>query len=830
MFWVSLSSEIEYQNPLRLIDCWMFKPLCLSLLIATSLLGGKIPAAQEFTGDQLVVDEFLVLPRVGRYGRVPLHVDPLQAELASGDWRPPTLGSEVSTYDGKKVTWQEFQAGEEGWLEHTTLWGGYAYAQVKSAKRQVALLEASGHAMVFVNGEPRAGDPYLTGSTVLPIMLNPGTNELLFHAAAGKLRVKLSRPTEDVIFDLRDVTKPDLVHDETEPVWLGVVVVNCREQTLRDAQVKTTVAGGGDLTAKVDTVPPLSVRKVAIPVLPNWKADSATSDKTNVEFAWSDSTNGKPAKIELSIVEASEQQTRTFRSKLDGSVQAYRLLPAKGSNDEAGMLVSLHDADETPTNLLSKLQAAAGVHLLAPTGRRVEGCDWEDWSARDVLEALDDAAKHVKYDPRRTWLRGTNTGGHGVLRLGGIAADRWAALAPRDPWLEYGGDEQTDVDTPVEEMLERVAWSNRLTPLLRNTVSSALLLEEDKSNPLTQELIKLFRAFHPKFESRTLDNETPEQNLTEVLKFVTKHLSPTDSEVEEADCVTFSPGVNSQSRWLTILGQEEQWALSRAAVKFDRARNLFLGLTVNVKALSIETSQLKSDTVVEVALDGEPVGEFAVDGRPLTFLRHDEAWQLVPSLPASFKRPARYGGLRSVFENNAVLVYGTNGTPAESQWALAKARYDAETMLVRLNGSAEIVADKVFKPENYRDRNVVLYGNADTNLAWPVLLSTSPAQMRRDGVWIDRRPELGDDLACVFVHPRRGSSKAVVGVIGGTGINGMRTTDRLPVFVNGTNFPDLLLYSSQSLMTGNDDVRAAGFFGIAWTVEPGEIVWRDAAL
>jgi hypothetical protein len=735
----------------------------------------------------------------------------------------------VSTYDGRKVSWQQAKPSEDGWLENTALRGGYVYAQVKSAKRQVVLLEASGHAMVFVNGEPRAGDPYLTGRTMLPIMLNPGTNELLFHAAAGKLRVKLTKPTQDVFFDLRDVTKPDLVRGETEPVWLGVVVVNCREQRLSDAQVKATVVGGGDLTAKVDAVPPLSVRKVAIPVLPDLKEDK--SDKADVQLAWSDQAIGEPIKMELAIVDPDEQQTRTYRSELDGSVQAYRLLPAKdGNNNEAGMLVSLHDADETPTNLLSQLQAAAGVHLLAPTGRRVEGCDWEDWSARDVLEALDDAAKHVKFDPRRTWLRGTNTGGHGVLRLGGIAADRWAALAPRDPWLEYAGDEQTDVDTPIEELLERVAWSNRLTPLLRNTVSSALLLEEDKSNPLTQELIKLFRAFHPKFESRTVDNETPEQNLTEVLKFVTKQLSPTDAEVEEADCVTFSPGVNSQSRWLTILGQEEQWSVSRAAVKFDRARNLFLGLTVNVKALAIETSHLKSDTVVEVALDGEPVGEFVVDGNPLTFLRHDEAWQLVPSLPASFKRPARYGGLRSVFENQAVLVYGTNGTPAENQWALAKARYDGETMLVRLNGSAEIVTDKGFKPENYRDRNVVLYGNADTNLAWPGLLSTSPAQMRRDGVWIDRRPELGDDLACVFVHPRRDSSKAVVGVIGGTGIIGMRTTDRLPVFVNGTNFPDLLLYSSQSLLTGNDDVRAAGFFGIAWTVEPGEIVWRDAAL
>ncbi len=769
-----------------------------------------------------------MLPKVGRYGRVPIHVDPLQAALANGDWHSPARGEEVTTFNGKKATWQEAKAGDDGWLENAALWGGYAYTQVTSPRRQIVLLEASGHAMVVVNGEPRAGDPYLTGQTVVPIVLNAGTNELLFHAAAGKLRAKLAKPTQDVFIDLRDVTKPDLVYGETQSVWLGVAVVNCREQVLSGVQVKTRV-GESDLTAVVDAVPPLSVRKVALPVLPTWTAEKTTADSTDVEISWSESAI-EPTEIELAVVATNEKQTRTFRSELDGSVQAYCLLPAQESDAEAGILVSLHDTNETPTKHLSQFQAVAGVHLLAPTGRRVEGCDWEDWSARDVLEALDDAAKHVKFDPRRTWLRGAHSGGHGVLRLGGIAADRWAALAPRDPWLEYAAEEQTDVDTPIEEMLERVAWSNRLTPLLRNTVSSGLLLEEDKPNPVTQELVKLFRAFHPKFESRNVSEESPEQDLTEVLKFVTKHRSPGAEEVEEADCVTFSPGVNSQSRWLTILGQEEQWSLSRAAVKFDRSRNLFLGLTVNVKALSLDTSHLEGNTVVEVALDGEPVGEFTVDGRPLIFLRHNEAWQLVPSLPSSFKRPVRYGGLRSVFENKAVLVYGTNGTSEENQWALAKARYDAETMLVRLNGSAEVIADSTFRPENYRHRNVVLYGNADTNLAWPALLSTAPVQMRRDGVGIDRRPELGDNLACTFVHPRRRSSKAVVGVIGGTGIKGMRTTDRLPVFVSGTNFPDLLLYSSHSLTAGNDDVRAGGFFGIAWTVEPGEIVWRDAAL
>ena len=468
------------------------------------------------------------------------------------------------------------------------------------------------------------------------------------------------------------------------------------------------------------------------------------------------------------------------------------------------------------------------MHLLAPSGRRAEGCDWEDWSARDVMEALKDAAQHVKFDAKRVWLRGTGAGGHGVLRLGGIAADRWAALVPRDPWFEYPTDTETEATTPIEEMLDRVAWSNRLTPLLRNTAICGMLLEQDAASTGSQQLRELLEAFHPKFEVQTVQDSA--QSMERVLEFCKKHTAPDTASVEEVDCVTYNPGENATIHWLTILSQQEPVSLTRAAVRFDSERNLFLGLTVNVAALAIDVSHLETDTIVEVVLDGEPVGEFAVEGNPLTFLRNEAGWQLVPTLPPSFKQPQRYGGLRSAFENQADPGLRHARDFGRTNVALAKARYDAETILVRLNGSVDVVPDSAFKPNEDRDRNVVLYGNAGTNSAWPQLLSMSPVQVRRDGVWIERRPEQGDGLTCVFVRPRRGSDTAVVGVVGGTDVAGMRATDRLPYFVNATAFPDLLLFSANSLTEGNADVRAAGFFGRVWTVDPGEIVWRDAAL
>jgi hypothetical protein len=802
-----------------------------AFLAACVLIAESLQAALEFKGEPLAVTEFLVVPRVGRYGRIPMYVDPIQARLAEGKWKPPQINDEVTTFDGKTVKWASFKANNQGWLEGKSLRGGYAYAQIESAKRQIVLLEASGHAMVYVNGEPRAGDPYLTGRTILPILLKTGTNELLFHVADGNLRVRITESSGKAQFDARDVTLPALVRGENEPVWLGVLLVNPRDDAFVDTQVSSRVEQGDNLTAKAASVPALGVRKLAIPVLPpKWGEVASDVKKVQVTIVLGAEEELNSLELDLDIVDSGELQTRTFRSDIDESVQEYCLLPAKAPAAEAehGLLVTLHDAGETATSHLATFAAQEGIHLLAPSGRRAEGCDWEDWSARNVLESLDDAARHIKFDTKRVWLRGTGAGGHGVLRLGGIAADRWAALVPRDPWLEYPIDFETEAQTPLEEMLQRVALSNRLTPLLRNTTVCGMLLEQSKGSPSRQELGELLKAFHPKFEMTEVSDDAGSLDLA--LDFCRKHTAPDPTSITEVDCVTFNPGVNSTIHWLTILSQQEGASLSRAAVRLDPKRQLFEGITINVAALALDVSHLKPEASVEVILDGEPVGEFAVEDKLLTFLRNEEGWQSVPSLPPSFKQPQRYGGMRSVFGNNPILVYGTRGTLEERSWALAKARYDAETILVRHNGSVEVLADTAFKPNIDRDRNIVLYGNASTNSAWPQLMSMSSVQLRDDGMWIERRPEQGQGLACGFLRPRQGSDKAVVGVVGGNDIAGMRTTDRLPYFVNGAIFPDLLLFSSKSLLEGNADVRAAGFFGRVWTVDPGEIAWRDSAL
>jgi hypothetical protein len=174
-----------------------------------------------------------------------------------------------------------------------------------------------------------------------------------------------------------------------------------------------------------------------------------------------------------------------------------------------------------------------------------------------------------------------------------------------------------------------------------------------------------------------------------------------------------------------------------------------------------------------------------------------------------------------------LFVYGTRGTPAENQWAFAKARYDAECFWYRGNGSVDMLADTAFTATAERDRSVIVYGNAETNGAWKALLAGSPVEARRGWLRVGERVERGDDLACLFVRPRPGSDRASVGAVGGTGIVGMRLTDRLPYFVSGVAYPDWTVLGPEVLAEGSKAVRAAGFFGPDWGVSTGDFAWRD---
>jgi hypothetical protein len=295
------------------------------------------------------------------------------------------------------------------------------------------------------------------------------------------------------------------------------------------------------------------------------------------------------------------------------------------------------------------------------------------------------------------------------------------------------------------------------------------------------------------------------------------------------DFITSSPAVSADCHWARIEAQQHAMQPSTISLRCDPGQRRFSGTTTNVARLSLSLRPLKPGTPLQVQLDGQKLEGIAwpADGERLWLAREADTWAVTSAPPPTLKSPQRCGPFREAFRYSVLFVYGTKGTPEENAWALAKARYDAEQFWYRGNGGVEVIPDDALDAVATRERNVVLYGNADTNAAWAGLLGASPVQVKRDGVQISAHAFKGPDLACLFIRPRLDSLRASVGAVSGSGLAGLRLTDRLPYFVSGAAYPDCIVLSPQSLSAGLAGVRATGYFGDDWTVGGGEFAWSE---
>ena len=819
--------------------------------------------------DAIALTEYMVLPAVGQYGRLPLHRDALEAQLVAGTWKLPADGDAVETPDHatggarRRETWRTVNVDDDGTLDVQEFHGGYALSTFDSPTERVMLLEATGHAMVYVNGEPRAGDPYSLGWLRLPVLVRRGQNTLLFHLAADKLHARLMTPPAKFFLIEEDLTLPTLVRGEaeTEWAWGAVPIVNATNEWSPD--YTTITCGPKEFITDVEPIPPLSAYKVPFK-LP--KSAATAGDEAEFEFHFKRGAVGEgpgakdetliKTSLTLKQVDDHAIHVRTFRSRIDGSVQPYAVLPAaepKPGEDgpdpttgRNGMIVTLHAAGTSCEDHVAQYAAKPWATMVAPQGRRPYGFDWESLGRIDAIEALLDAQDIYLGDKLRVYLTGHSMGGHGAWHLGVTYPARFAAVAPIAGWISHssygGGMPSMETASEIESLLLRGYSASDTLELLSNLADTGVYVlhgAADQTVPVAQARFMRTRlaAFHPNFaycEEPGADHWWGNEccDCPPMMEFFRHQTIPPADEVAVVNFTTANPAVSAGCHWVHIEAQEKQLSPSHVAIRQNVEARTFVGNTSNVARLVINVEHLEPRQPIDVTLDGQDMHwlGWPEETHELWFERAGEKWTATEPSSRQLKGPARNGTFSAVFTGNPYLVYGTAGTEEENRWAAAKARYDAETFYYRGNGALDVLPDTRFDLNEDTDRSVVLYGNADTNRAWPLLLSTSPVEVRRGKVRVGTRTESGNDVAVVTVRPRPGSDVAMVGVVAGTGAAGMRLTDRLRWFVSGIVYPDLMVLGPNVVSTGTADVRAWGYFGLDWQVESGEIAWRDAAL
>lgn len=793
---------------------------------------------------QQLPEDWLVIGSVGRGGRSVVHTDAIEHAIVTGGWRAPKAGQTVELSGGKKVEWKPATLSE-GRIAIPR--GGYAWCHVESKEHSWAELRALGHALVYVNGELRMGDFYRLGYSVLPIAIPKGGVDLLFRAGRGDLRVSLESLERPAFFTKKDSTMPDVLVDAAPEDYVGAVCVAAVAE--KELHVRSFGDAFEIVQRVMPSIPRSGVRK--IPVVFRPKAGLRPGKhELRVQLRRKHPRGDAVLHEHRVVIHARSSDAlhkRSFVSRVDGSVQYYAVRPATGKVlGPKGLFLSLHGASVEAWNQAASYSSKSWGHIVAPTNRRPFGFDWEFIGRLDALEVLAHAQRVLSVDPSMIYLTGHSMGGHGTWHIGGMHPDTFAAIAPSAGWSSFASYSRRRAAPesstgPVEELLQRA--SNASNTLLRkhNYAQQAVYVlhgDADKNVPVREA-----RLMRTELEEWHRDLQWHEQpgaghwwdrggdrgadcvDWAPIFDLFARRRVPASAELRVVDFTTTNPAESSRCHWLRILAQRVRLAASRVQLRMDPARGGFEGSTQNVQRMELDTRGLSTSRAVRLSIDGDEFDAVPdASGRIHLEQRYGE-WTATRA-PRALMSPQQSGPFSRVFDHRVVFVYGTAGSKAENAWSFAKARYDAEQLLYRGNGAVDLIADRDFDPVRFGGRNVLLFGNAKTNTRWSELLG--------DEVEVgDGRLALGSssmfagaELACILVRPRPGSSKNLVGGVGGTGIVGMRLCDRMPYFVSGVHFPDVFVAKPEMLKSGVRGVLAAGFFGHDWSVEGGDFVYR----
>lgn len=758
--------------------------------------------------------------------------DAVELAILDGSLKAPEAGQSIG---GR--SWRAVHADKDGWFSGGN---GYVEVNIPSAADRTVLIQPEGASFFYVNGEPQPGDVYSTEYLAVPVRLKAGQTPVFLRSGRGRVRVLVTDNPKPYALDVRDTTLPDAIAGKRAVEWGSLVVRNATGQTVNDLTVETQAAGGHARRSAPNPLLPYSAGKTPI------RIDAPNGGPVQVRLF----RRGRledTAQITIRLRKPDENYKLTFLSDIDGSVQYYGVNPARDPSARPALVLTLHGAGVEAMGQADAYSGKSWMALIAPTNRRPYGFDWEDWGRLDALEVLDQAKKRFPYDPDRVYLAGHSMGGHGTWYVGGLYPDLFAAIGPSAGWISsytYAGARQPDTARPTEALLARANATGDTLGFVGNYAAEGVYVLhgiDDDNVPISEarHMVDLLKTFHHDYVFHEQPGvghwwsvgKEPGADCVDwapMYDFFEHHALPAEQSVRDIDFSTPNPQVTSKLRWLTIEQQDTEGKVSNVKVRVDPHIRVYTATTANVRRFSVGLSPLYGSGEVTFMIDGQKLSATPPpDARRQYLLKVSDAWTLASAPEPSQKNPVRYGPLRLAFNHRMVFVYGTHGTDEENAWALAKARYDSESFWYRGNGSPQIVPDTAYDPKKFKDRDAILYGNADTNGAWPALLGGSPVQVRRGEVQIGDRKLSGDDFTCLFLLPLPGSDTALVGAVSGTGIAGMRDSNNLPYLQPMIGFPDVLVTDPKALSDGVAGIRAAGFFGTDWSVPSGDFVFAE---
>ncbi len=806
-------------------------PLLLLVFVATPTAVGKEPSKPFFVNPT----SWLVIGPVDGRARRPFNPDAVfERYLLDRRSGVPHEGDTIEGERGKPLAWKRVTADDKGTIGGGVAW---AYTRVVTEKKRIVLARLLNGSRLYVNGTPSVGAIYGTGFQATPVVLEKGANDIFVRGVRGRFRLTLEPVPGPLFFAPRPLHLPDLVAGEPIDAIGGVWIVNAQTTPAKGLRLGVHKS---DLIASAvleldETIPPLGAVQVALPIR-GPPGTTVPADAKHVDFVFR--LEGAPTSrmLRLAVRRPHESILHTFVSRIDDSVQVYgvrRPVSGKEPVPKTGLILSLHGASVPPRAQADAYSSKPDFWIVCPTNRGRYGFDWQDWGRQDAYEVLADALERSGVDRRRVHLTGHSMGGHGTWHLAANDPDGFASIAPSAGWISfdtYGKRPKTTL-SPLWHAADAASRTRRLIDNLVQLPTYIVHGTKDDNVPVDQarEMEKLLTVGGANLQVHYAKDKGHWWNgpaakgadcvdWPGIFEMFRKH------EIADApldlDFTTVDPGVDARHHWIEVQRPKTYGQPSRVEARTLKEARAVEIKTRNVKVLSVQHPL----GYTLLAVDGKQITVPAGERVHLVMDAGLASWVPFEAPPAGYKTPTQSGPFKRAFDRGFVMVYGTKGNEAETRELLERARHDANAWIYRAAGQARVLTDEAYlgNPDRWRGRNVILYGNVDTNAAFGIIRKNKAApHAARGTLRLAGRSWIGEDLCAMYIYPQADDPDGLVGVFADTGVAGTRLGLATIPFVSGAGYPDYVVFDAKVLRKGDVGVLAAGWFDAAWNVQKG---------
>jgi dienelactone hydrolase len=774
----------------------------------------------------------------------------IMAQEGTVSWKRVEAEDGVLKIGFKDVDWDALQA-HHGWAG--TGGTGYAYAQinVEGPKRALILTEKVGS--FWLNGWRYYGDVYgiRRGKVrvLVPVVLEDGANRILLKFSVGgehKTVIFKILPGEDpVAFNLLDLTVPDAIDGEVLNRWMAIPLINTTDQAFKGVVLK---AGGDGIFKQTEiTLPfmaPLTIEKVPLRLETKEKV-TTTEDTLFVSVMVEAAGKQISAPIPLRVRHRGQGFRTTYRSRADSSVQEFTVVPPESFSPDStyGLILFLHGASISSGRVDGYYTPKSWAFVVGPTNRRPYGFDWQDWGRIDVLEVLNQMKKRYQIDPDRIHLTGHSMGGHGTWHVGLHHADLFAVIAPSAGWTSFNlyvpfFMRRSYIYAPpkLRSIRDMALREDRAEVFLENALNlPAFILhggEDDEVPPVHAKI--MFRGLRRLGYDVTY-REVPGKkhwwnqegvegnacvNYPELIDFLRgKVRNPAPRKVVFK---TTDLGLNNRMYWVQIEQLTSLYRDASVVAEVMSAHELDLKISNVAQFTIFPPKGLLELGTLHLTVNNQRLSTRLKDFSSLTFsqTRKGRFVLRTPRHKGLWKKPGLYGPIKEAYFSPFIFVYGTAGSPEETEVNLHIARNKAQKWWYRGNGWVRIIPDTSMTKQITKNYNLILFGGPGSNLVSRRINPRLPISIHGQRVKFGNKKLSQSQLALKIVYPNPFNPEKLVVVNAGTDPEGMKLVEVLDTLHSSAGLPDYIIYGGDIKTQGWGGVIAAGFFGSDWKLDP----------